>query len=214
RHRGVLRSRRGQTRDAYLDLARVLDDVPDNLYALAEMTEVYELAHRTLDAVPFLRRLVERFPRNATAWVSLGIALSESDEPAQIDEAFAACERGLELSPRDEKGLALRCTLLSRRQRPGVEEACDLAIEVMPENPELYLARAVDRARRGENATAVADADRAVALAPEVPRMYANRAILRGRSGDERGAYDDLRTACRLGDLRSCGRLDADGVPR
>ncbi|MGE3635238.1 MAG: protein kinase, partial [Sandaracinaceae bacterium] len=74
RHRGVLRSRRGQTRDAYLDLARVLDDVPDNLYALAEMTEVYVLAHRTLDAVPVLRRLVERFPRYATAGVSRGSA--------------------------------------------------------------------------------------------------------------------------------------------
>ncbi|MCA9604836.1 MAG: protein kinase [Myxococcales bacterium] len=214
RHRGVLRVRRGRTRDGYLDLQRVLAIDPDNLNALAEMTSVYQRAHRPLDAVPFLRRIVAGHPQHATAWVSLGIALSRSRDPREIDEAIAAVERGLELSPEHVDGLALRCTLLSQYERAGAVPACTEAIRVDPRNPELFMARALDLARRGENVPALADADRAVELGPSLARMYANRAILRGRSGDEGGAYADLRVACRLGDARSCVRLDADGVDR
>ncbi|MEZ4340360.1 MAG: protein kinase [Sandaracinaceae bacterium] len=136
RHRGVLRVRRGRTRDGYLDLQRVLAIDPDNLNALAEMTSVYQRAHRPLDAVPFLRRIVAGHPQHATAWVSLGIALSRSRDPREIDEAIAAVERGLELSPEHVDGLALRCTLLSQYERAGAVPACTEAIRVDPRNPE------------------------------------------------------------------------------
>ncbi|MCB9592908.1 MAG: protein kinase [Sandaracinaceae bacterium] len=212
RHRGVLRVRRGQTRDGYVDLQRVLAIDPDNLNALAEMTEVYQRAHRPLDAVPFLRRIVAGHPRHATGWVSLGIALSSSRDPDDIEEAIAATERGLELSPTHVQGLTLRCTLLSQHERAGVVPACTEAIRVTPNNPELFMARAVQLAREDQMAPALADADRAVELAPGVARMYSNRAILRGRSGDLDGAYSDLRVACRLGHEASCARLQSDGV--
>ncbi|MBX3274812.1 MAG: tetratricopeptide repeat protein, partial [Sandaracinaceae bacterium] len=212
RHRGILRVRRGRTRDGYVDLQRVLALDPDNLHALAEMTQIYEHARRPLDAVPFLRRILAGHPRNATGWVSLGIALSSSEARADVEEAIQATERGLELNPTHEQGLALRCTLLSRHERAGAAAACTEAIRVRPRDPDLFMARALDLARRGEHVPALADADRAVELAPDLPRNYANRAILRGRSGDDGGAYADLRVACRLGHPRSCAQLVRAGV--
>jgi len=212
RHRGVLRVRRGQTRDGYLDLQRVLAIDPDNLNALAEMTEVYQRAHRPADAAPFLRRIVTGHPRAATAWVSLSIALSQSRDPDDIDEAVEAVERGLELEPDHVDGLRQRCTVLSRNERAGVIPACTRAIEAAPQDPDLFMARAVQLSRQNDHVPAIADADRAIEIAPELPRLYANRAILRGRAGDEDGAYTDLRTACQLGHARSCSRLQADGM--
>jgi tetratricopeptide (TPR) repeat protein len=211
RHRGILRRRLGRTRDGYEDLVLLLRRDPDNVYGLAEMTEVFQRAGRVRDAAPFLRRLVQRYPMNAEAWASLSISLGTSDDPAELEEAVRAVERAMEVQPENLQALEQRCTLFARLERAGVVPACDAAISALPQNPDLFMARALELGRQSQWTPALADADRAVELAPGEARHYANRAILRGLSGDEAAAYADLRAACQLGHQRSCARLRMDG---
>ena len=211
RHRGILRRRVGRTRDAYQDLVLLLRRDPDNVYGLAEMTEIFERAGRVRDAAPLLRRLVRNYPMNAEAWASLSITLGVSDDPAEIEEAVRAVERAIEVQPENLKALEQRCTLFARLERAGTVPACDAAILALPQNPDLFMARALEHGRQAQWPQALADADRAVELAPGEARHYANRAILRGLSGNEAAAYADLRVACQLGHQRSCARLRMDG---
>ncbi|HJL16404.1 MAG TPA: protein kinase [Sandaracinaceae bacterium LLY-WYZ-13_1] len=212
RIRGVLRRRMGRTRDAYRDLERVLREDPNELHALAEMTEIYERAGRVDDAVPIVRRILHLYPTNAEAWASLSIALMDARDPAAQDEAVAAIERAIELRPDHPRNLHQRCVLFARLERPGAVPACGEAIQALPEEPDLFMARARELSRLGEHTPALADADRAVELAPEVPYLYFNRHLLRGRAGDVQGALRDLTRACQLGHTRSCTQLRRDGL--
>lgn len=210
RRRGVLRRRSGRTRDAYEDLVRVLAIDPDDLVALAEMTEIFRREGRDADAVPFLRRILTNRPTDVDAWTSLSLALSGSSDPAQIEEAVVAIERAIELSPDHVGAHRQRCTLLSRRAGAGVIAACSEAIRRAPDDPDLFMARALELSREHRHVPALADADRAIELAPENAELYVGRATLRERSGDETGALADHRVACQLGQGLSCARAGID----
>ena len=68
------------------------------------------------------------------------------------------------------------------------------AIEVLPDDAELRLKRAMALARAGKYAEAMADYDTAITLAPDDINAHMNRGVIRGILGDFPGASTDHRT--------------------
>ncbi|HEY0550253.1 MAG TPA: tetratricopeptide repeat protein [Verrucomicrobiae bacterium] len=116
----------------------------------------------------------------------------------RVDEALAALEKALALSPRHAGALALKGFLLSAQNKiPAALRQFEEAILVDGALPDAWLGRGLCRIRRGDLAGGREDLRTAAALAP-------NRAVLRSYlakafsdAGDDRHATHELELARR-----------------
>ena len=75
----------------------------------------------------------------------------------------------------------------------------DRAVQLDPNQAEVYNYRGVVKARKGDIEGAIADFDRAVQLNPKYPHAYLNRGIVRQTKNDFRGALSDFNRYSELG---------------
>jgi lipoprotein NlpI len=75
----------------------------------------------------------------------------------------------------------------------------DRAVQLNPNQAEVYNYRGVVKARKGDIEGAITDFDRAVQLNPKYPHAYLNRGIARQTKNDFRGALSDFNRYSELG---------------
>jgi Flp pilus assembly protein TadD len=123
-----------------------------------------------------------------------------------------ALDRARSLAPDSVRAYRERCVFLERTRGAGALAACNEAIGRVPDDAELFAARASVRSAAGQHEEALVDASRAIELRPDAPRFLYERQAVRRRAGDDGGAFRDLSAACAMHHERSCRELEARGV--
>lgn len=189
--------------DALRQMARAVRNRPQARTAPARLASEWMAASyasqarsQLADALRAARAAAAQAPAFGFAWVR--VAELEFSF-GRIEAAQAALRRGLELSPRNAQGLALKGFLLCARQRfgeamPAFEEA--MAVDGALGNA--WLGRGLCRIRGGDTAGGLGDLQVAATLEPQrsVLRSYLAKAF--HHAGQEPLAEKDLRLARQL----------------
>ncbi|MDZ3831769.1 MAG: putative 2OG-Fe(II) oxygenase [Sphingopyxis sp.] len=137
-------------------------------------------AGRGADMLPSLRAALDRHPRNARLWQTMGVVYRALDESAAAIDAFAEAAR---LAPGEIKsvyGVAQASLEAGRPATALFERVRQLA----PGDGALLLGRAAAQLAEGQGAQAIADLDAVVADNPLWFDGQAALARLRGQMGD------------------------------
>jgi tetratricopeptide (TPR) repeat protein len=82
------------------------------------------------------------------------------------------------------------------------------AIELAPEQADLYLARGFFLLKQNRHPEALADLSTIIRLQPDKPEGYLTRGLVLSELGEKERANNDFAVACRLGDQGGCAFLD------
>lgn len=151
--------------------------------ALAGLSVATVAANRVYrSAVSVWENAVARDPGNARAWNNLGLALSDSDRPAEGESATA---RALSLRPDYADAWYNLGTLQGRDGRlASAEESLRRALALRPDRATTHGNLAVVLARRGRPAEARRHYEEAIRLRPDYPAANFNLAVLLLNAGD------------------------------
>jgi arylsulfatase A-like enzyme/predicted TPR repeat methyltransferase len=128
-----------------------------------------------------LRSLVERAPRNVTAWNLLGYSFAREQRDAEALDAYA---RALAIDPRQHRTLGHMGALHLRQQEHAQARALFLrALEITPGYVEAMVSLSVLESAAGDDAAAETWAQRALDADPRFARAHARLAELRFREG-------------------------------
>ena len=194
---GGLYSQAGRFNEAKQQLERALQLKPDAVDALMGLCAVWNALQRPDQVADCLRKAIALRPQAADLHFNLGLAL---ENLGQLDAAFQACERSLDLAPDHLPAVALQADIRRRQNR------CDEAVALL----DPLLRRGVRHPRivdafvnlchqtgRCAEALALADAVCATAGVTDQDRMClhfsAGRAL--GRLGQYDEAFGHFRRA-------------------
>jgi Flp pilus assembly protein TadD len=82
------------------------------------------------------------------------------------------------------------------------------AIDLAPEQPDLYLARGFFLLKQNRHSEALADLTTIIRLQPDKPEGYLTRGLVLSELGQRDQANSDFAVACRLGDQGGCSFLN------
>jgi len=193
--RGELRRLAGDAAGALADFDRAIAGDDGLAAAWAGRARALLSLGRFAEAGPAAERAVALGPDDPEAWTARAQARARTNRP---DGAIADATRALELDPGHAVALGVRG--LARAPSSPAAAARDLerALELAPDDPELWTTQAQVRATTGDVRGAESDLARAIELAPQRIEAWCLRATLRLAQGDVRGARDDVRTALDL----------------
>jgi len=121
-------------------------------------------------AIEQLRKEVEAVPDNEVAWAALAQAYLNSDKP---EEAKAAAEKTLEISPADEQGNnVIGLYWLTKGDAAQARAQFNSAIKLEPSNPTAYYYLALISQQEGDNVTALNHLREAIKAAPTFKPAY------------------------------------------
>lgn len=218
-NRGLARLALGKHRQAVNDFSRAIHDGRPSarLYLLRSRAK---LALGDLQGAARDRELgLETQPQDAEDWVARGVARLSDGDKSQLAKALADFESALQVDPRRRSALENRAAVLSL-DSVSLDEAIatlDTLIRLYPDYAAGKAGRAVLRARRGDFAGALHDADAALLLDARPDNLYRSACVraLASRQAPEMRfrAVEHLAAAFRQGYGREMARGDADLAP-
>jgi outer membrane receptor protein involved in Fe transport/Flp pilus assembly protein TadD len=170
--------------------------MPDTASEAMARSYWWQSRSRLPEALEAARRARERAPDFGAAWVRVAELEFSFGQTAL---AGASLGRGLELSPRNAQGLALRGFLLAAAQRPSQAlEAFNQAITVDGALANAWLGRGLLHIRQGRGELGRQDLQVAATLEPQrgVLRSYLGKAF--SHAGDQTRATKELALAREL----------------
>ena len=121
-------------------------------------------------AIEALRQSITYDSTRAASWFLLGVALYRE---GHIDEAYPAVQKALKIHPFNKTYRSAHSAFiqvfLEGEQYVRAEEACRLALELMPESPEAYYNMGVARYYQGFEDEAIRLIQTAIRMNPEDP---------------------------------------------
>ena len=151
------------------------------------------------DDMTFNTRILERYPRSATALANRAAAKLQVGD---VDGAHRDSTEAIRIDSSNARAYFNRATAEMLRGRPADALAdANRAIEFDPGLAASYELRAQARLNTDDLRGALADSDKAIALAPdwdEVFKSYVTRGLARAMLGDNAGALADLDRAAAL----------------
>jgi serine/threonine-protein kinase len=112
------------------------------------------------------------------------------------DKALADAEKAIQLDPKLGLAHAYRGYALAQQgKKAEARQAFDQALQLSPDDPEVYNSRAAAPGEEPEQA--ISDLTRAIALAPGFPEYMCNRSQNYLRLGKDKEALDDITEALR-----------------
>ncbi len=160
----------GQTTSASASLQTALEFQPDNRIALRELGWAYRTAGKPLEAAEIWTKIVHETPKAASLWGEIAQAYAEANRPEQ---ATAAVQQVLTLSPLDEKGRALKLMLLSELDPKGAVEYEKRLSQQAGGDYITALGRGLADRKAGRFDQATADFEKALALRPKSAQIQA-----------------------------------------
>lgn len=201
RERGILRRRRGKTRDAFEDLTAARSLAPNDVATIRELAALYRSVGRAAGALSMLERALDLAPDDAELWIDAALA---RDGEAQI----AALRKAIELDAKNKRAHNALCTSLDRQKADGAIEACETAMAHDYSNIEVMIAAGRANLRAGDARGAQSAFLRAQGQDQADPRAAAGMAEVYERLGyHETMIEGEWRKACRLGDQPACDKI-------
>ena len=151
------------------------------------------------DDMAFNTRILERYPRTATAYANRAAAKLQKGD---VDGAHRDSTEAIRIDSSNARAYFNRSTAEMLRGRP-VDALADAnrLVDLDPSLAGAYELRAQARLRTDDLRGALADSSKAIALAPdwdEVFKSYVTRGLARAMLGDNSGALADLDRAAAL----------------
>jgi len=151
------------------------------------------------DDMAFNTRILERYPRTATAYANRAAAKLQKGD---VDGAHRDSTEAIRIDSSNARAYFNRSTAEMLRGRP-VDALADAnrLVDLDPSLAGAYELRAQARLRTDDLRGALADSSKAIALAPdwdEVFKSYVTRGLARAMLGDNAGALADLDRAAAL----------------
>lgn len=188
--------RRGDLSAAERGYRAVLGTAPDTLDASNLLGRLLVQTGRAAEAVPLLRRALDRAGKQPGLWLSYTEALLSA---GHIEAALEAAETVRGLSPGDANAVyiwaeAQRMAAAWDRAEQGYREV----VTLQPQNAAAWLQLATCLRILGELAEAVNAAQRALALAPQAPECHNNLGSLLAARGEHAAALASFDRALGL----------------
>ncbi|TNE69639.1 MAG: tetratricopeptide repeat protein [Bacteroidetes bacterium] len=137
-------------------------------------------------AIDYLRKEVAAVPDNELAWANLAQAYLNS---SQLDEAKAAAEKALEISPDDlQANNLLGLYWINKGDVAQAKAQFEQALRREPANPAAYYYLATIAQRQGDNQTALNNLRQAIEIAPTFRPAYEFSALIYESMGNTAAA--------------------------
>jgi serine/threonine-protein kinase len=201
RDRGILRHRRGKTRDGFEDLMAALDVTPNDIEIIRELAALYRNVGRAPGALGMIERALELAPEDANLWIDVGLA-------REGDAQIAALRKAIELDAESKRAHNALCMSLDRQTGDGAIEACETAMAYDYDNIDVMVAAGRANLRAGDARGAQSAFLRAQGQDQSDPRAAAGMAEVFERLGYHESMVEgEWRKACRLGDQPACDKI-------
>lgn len=194
--RGLCRAHLGNYEGAVEDYTRTLAEYPDDQASRYNrslcLLQLKDYARADSD----LYYILDHHPKYNRAYiVKAQCSLEQGDTIGSIDWI----DRLLAFAPNDGNALSFKGRYALMCDSFALADSClTLAIQQMPDDYDLYVARAQARHALDQFGPAIADYDRAIELVPEHYVAHYNRGLLRSFVGDLNRAIEDFDFIIRI----------------
>lgn len=193
---------RQHTRFAFLIAALSL------VFAISFITVRQQTVWR--DAASLWRHVIALYPKMATAYNFLGLALQTSGRMMEAKEAYT---HAIGLKPDlVEAYLNLGNIHVAEGDWQEADRLYYRAAELAPQRADVYNNLGIAAKAQGKSLDALYWLRKAIEIDSSYAQGYVNLAALYEQMGNTAAAYDALLRAARLGDVRAQERLKHDGV--
>ena len=196
--RARIRMGRGDLEGALNDFGQALEADPNQIAHWVGRAQTLQALRRDQDALRDAERAVALGPGEAISWHLRGVTRLHLRD---LEGALNDLTRSIQLDQAKEypRTFAFRAQAYLGLRRPR-EALVDLeaALELEPQEAQLWLFRAVAHGQLGDPRAALQDLNKALELDPQRADAWANRGAMRLAEGDLQGALADMSKAIEL----------------
>lgn len=188
--RGLCRIHNNDFQGAISDYSRVLKDLPEDQGARYNRSLCYLQLKDYAQADSDLSFMIQKWPRYYRTYMVKAQSLFEQKDTLQ---GLTWIDQLLKINPKEASAWSFKGKYELNKEHYSLADSClSQAISYMPNDFELYVARAQARHALGKFGLAIADYDKTIELQPTHFVAHYNRGLLRYFVGDLNRALNDF----------------------